>query len=35
MYFFFISSSCINTGVTFKLIMRQKIFYEQDNEADP
>ena len=34
MYFFLISSNYINTGTTFDLLMRQKIFYGKDNEAN-
>ena len=34
MYFFLISSNYINTGITFNLLMRQKIFYGKDNEAE-
>ena len=33
MYFFLISSNYRNIGVTFDLLMRQKIFYGKDNEA--
>ena len=31
---FLISSNYMNTGVTFNLFMRQKIFYEKDNAAN-
>ena len=34
MYFFLISSNEMNTGVNFNLLMRQKIFYRKDNEAN-
>ena len=33
MYFFLISSNYRNIGVTYDLLMRQKIFYGKDNEA--
>ena len=35
MYFFLISSNYMNTGVTFNLLIRKKIFYGKDNEANP
>ena len=32
MYFFPISSNYMNTGVTFNILMRKKIFFRKDNE---
>ena len=32
MYFFLISSNYMNTGVTFNILMRKKIFFRKDNE---
>ena len=34
MYFFLISLNDLNTGVNFNLLMRQKIFYGKNNEAN-
>ena len=34
MYFFLVSSNYRNTGVTFNFLMKQKIFYGKDNEAN-
>ena len=34
MYLFLIPSNYMNTEVTFNLLMRQKLFYGKDNEAN-